>query len=94
MSYDWKCSECDYYSRHLDFDHDTCLEHRPCLTWGGYEPALCEACDFNRGLWDPISHQLTLWRHGITMLSHGVGGAVLYLAFVGIVGVLLHSICY
>ena len=75
MSRDRKCSECDYYSRHLDFGHATCLEHRPCITRGGYEPALCDACDFNRGLWDPISHQLTLWRHELAMHSHRMGGA-------------------
>ena len=75
MSRGRKCSDCDYYRRHLDFNHDTCLDHRPCITRSGYEPALCDACNFNRGSWDPFSRRLTLWRRELFMHSNRMGGA-------------------
>ena len=75
MSRGRKCSECDFYSRKLDFGHPTCLDHRPCRTRSGYEPALCDSCDLNRSSWDPISRELSRWRHELRMHSNRMGGA-------------------
>ena len=74
MPSDRKCSECNYYRRHLDFGHSTCLDHRVCHTRGGYDPTVCDVCRNNRKIWDPISTSLSNWRRELALHCRRFGG--------------------
>ena len=68
------CDACDYFSRRPEYGHPDCFIHRPCITRGGYEPTLCEYCNFNRGAWDHFSPELAGWRRVLDRHAERVGG--------------------